>query len=61
MSVCAYLNGEYGVSDVFVNTPTRLGAAGVEEVVEFDLTEDELAAYLASVESVRAGLAALEL
>lgn len=61
MSVCAYLNGEYGMSDVYVNTPARLGAAGVEEVVEFDLTEDELAAYVASVESVRAGLAALDI
>ena len=61
MSVCAYLNGEYGMSDVYVNTPARLGTAGVEEVVEFDLTEDELAAYVASVESVRAGLAALDI
>ncbi|MBO4353297.1 MAG: malate dehydrogenase [Eggerthellaceae bacterium] len=61
MSVCAYLDGEYGMSDVYVNTPVRLGAAGIEEIVEFDLTEDELAAYVASVESVRAGLAALDI
>ena len=60
MSVCAYLDGQYGMSDVYVNTPVRLGAAGVEEIIEFDLNEDELAAYVASVESVRAGLAALE-
>ena len=61
LSVCAYLDGEYGISDVYMNAPARLGASGVEEVVEFDLTEDELAAYRASAESVRAGLAALEI
>ena len=60
LSVCAYLDGQYGISDVYMNTPARLGAAGVEEVVEFDLTDDELAAYRVSAESVRAGLAALE-
>ena len=43
-----------------MNVPARLGAGGVEEVVEFDLTADELAALRESAASVRAGLANLE-
>ena len=42
-----------------MNIPTRLGKNGVEEIVEFDLTDDELASLQASAESVRAGLANL--
>ena len=57
MSVCAHISGHYGIDDLYMNVPARLGAAGVEEVVEFDLNEEELAALQASAESVRAGLA----
>lgn len=42
-----------------MNVPVRLGKNGVEEVVEFDLNDDELAALRASADSVRAGLANL--
>lgn len=59
MSVCSYINGEYGIEDLYMNIPTRLGKNGVEEIVEFDLTDDELACLQASAESVRAGLANL--
>jgi malate dehydrogenase len=38
----AYLQGEYGIQDLFVGVPVKLGAAGVEEVIELDLQEDEL-------------------
>ena len=38
----AYLQGEYGIEDVFVGVPVKLGAAGVEEIIELDLQEDEL-------------------
>ncbi|MDR0513884.1 MAG: malate dehydrogenase [Coriobacteriaceae bacterium] len=58
-SVCAYLDGAYGIHDLYMNVPVRLGAGGVEEVVEFDLTEEELASLQASAASVRAGLAGL--
>ncbi len=56
MSVCSYIQGEYGIDDLYMNIPTRLGREGVEEIVEFDLTDEELAALQASAESVRAGL-----
>ena len=59
MSVCSYIDGEYGIEDLYMNIPTRLGKNGVEEIVEFDLTDDELASLQASAESVRAGLANL--
>lgn len=40
---CAtYLNGEYGIRDLFVGVPVKLGAAGVEEVIELPLSEEEL-------------------
>ncbi len=56
MSVCAHIDGQYGIDDLYMNTPARLGRSGVEEIVEFDLTEEEKAAYQASAASVRAGL-----
>ena len=56
MSVCAHIDGQYGIEDLYMNVPVRLGAAGVEEVVEFDLNDEELAALQASAASVRAGL-----
>ncbi len=47
------LRGEYGLEDVFVGVPVKLGAAGVEEIIELDLTEDELAALRGSAVHVR--------
>src|ERR671917_404597 len=39
---CAtYLQGEYGLEDLFVGVPVKLGAGGVEEVIELDLTDEE--------------------
>ena len=51
---CAvYLQGEYGVSDLFVGVPVKLSAAGLEEVVQITLTEAEQAAVLKSADAVR--------
>ena len=61
LSVCAHIDGQYGIEDLYMNTPVRLGASGVEEIVEFELTDEELAAYQASAASVRAGLEGLDL
>lgn len=44
MPVCAWMSGEYGISDVYLGVPARVGAGGVEEVVELDLADDELVA-----------------
>ena len=49
----AYLEGEYGIDGLFVGVPLRLGGTGVEEIIEFDLTNDEQAALENSAEAVR--------
>ncbi len=50
--VCAKLEGEYGVDGLFVGVPAILGANGVEEVIEIDLTDEEKAAFANSVSAV---------
>lgn len=49
----AYLKGEYGIKDLYVGVPVKLGAAGVEEIIELDLTQNELAALQKSADSVQ--------
>ncbi len=58
--VSVLLRGEYGIQDTFVGVPARLGAGGVEEIIEVELAEDELAALHASAEHVRETVAAWE-
>jgi len=53
MPCSTYLEGEYGVNGLFVGVPVKLGAGGVEEVIQLDLTPDELAALHKSADSVR--------
>ena len=48
-----YLQGEFGLKDVFVGVPIRLGCQGVEQVMEINLTDEERAALQASAESIR--------
>jgi malate dehydrogenase len=49
----AYLEGEYGINGLYVGVPVRLGAGGVEAIVELELDESETAALRASSEAVR--------
>ena len=49
----AYLQGEYGIEDLFVGVPIKLGASGVEEIVELDLEQDELEDLKSSAGAVR--------
>ena len=51
---CAtYLQGEYGINDLFVGVPIKLGAGGIEEIIQLDLTDDELADLENSANDVR--------
>lgn len=52
-----YLEGEYGVKGAFAGVPVKLGEAGVLQVVEIKLAGDEQAAFMKSVDAVRAGCA----
>ena len=54
LPVCAWLTGQYGISDVYVGVPGRLGRGGVEEVVELDLNDDEIAKLRDAAEGIRA-------
>jgi malate dehydrogenase len=49
----ALLEGEYGIDDLYMGVPVKLGAGGVEEIVELDLTEGERAALDESAAAVR--------
>jgi malate dehydrogenase len=49
----AFLQGEYGMRDVYLGVPVRLGAGGMEKVVEIALTADETAALERSADAVR--------
>jgi len=49
----ALLNGEYGISDLFIGVPVKLGAGGVEEIIEIKLTDEEAAALKRSADAVR--------
>jgi malate dehydrogenase len=59
----AYLQGEYGYHDLFIGVPVKLGAGGIEEIVEIKLTKDERAALdksAAAVEELKAVLKKLQ-
>ena len=49
----AYLQGEYGIDDLYMGVPVRLGAGGVEAIVELDLDGSEREALTASAAAVR--------
>src|ERR1700745_2011100 len=49
----AYLEGEYGISGLFVGVPCKLGARGIEDVWEIRLTDEEMAALKKSADSVK--------
>jgi malate dehydrogenase len=53
LPVCAWVNGEYGISGVYLGVEAEIGATGIRRVVERDLTDDERAALLAAAEAVR--------
>ena len=49
----AYLEGEYGIQDLFIGVPVKLGSGGVESIIEITLTEEERAALMKSAEAVQ--------
>lgn len=58
---CVYLDGQYGISDVYLSVPAVLGEGGVEQVSELALDNTELAALRASAASVAASVDSLGL
>ena len=60
LCLTARLNGEYGFKDVYVDVPAVLGARGVDRVIELKLNEEERAAFVKSVEVVKAACSHLK-
>ncbi|HPT14872.1 MAG TPA: malate dehydrogenase [Bacteroidales bacterium] len=58
--VCAKLNGEYGHKDVFLGVPVKLGANGIEEIIELKLTKEEKKAFDESALSVKSMMDVLD-
>ena len=51
---CAsYLNGEYGVKDIYAGVPVIIGSSGVEKVVEIELSKEEKENFKNSIQSVK--------
>jgi malate dehydrogenase len=57
----ALLEGEYGIDGLYMGVPVKLGSAGVEEIVELELTADEQAALASSADAVREVVGVLSL
>ena len=53
MPVCAWMGGEYGISDVYLGVPARLGKEGIKEIVELPLTDNEAAALADAAAAVK--------
>jgi malate dehydrogenase len=49
----AYLNGEYGIKGIYAGVPVIIGKSGIETIIELDLEEQEKAAFVQSVNSVK--------
>jgi malate dehydrogenase len=49
----ALLEGEYGIDGLYIGVPVKLGAGGIEEIVELELSDDERQALEQSAEAVR--------
>ena len=58
--VSAYLTGEYGLNDICFGVPAKLGAKGVEQIIEYKLNADEQAMFDKSVALIRGSMAALK-
>jgi malate dehydrogenase len=57
----AWLEGEYGMTGLFLGVPCKLGRAGLEKIIEVELTEAEREALAKSADAVREPMAAVRL
>ena len=60
LPVCAWTTGQYGVSDVYLGVPAKLGKGGVQEIVELDLNDEEQAKLKEAAEAIRTKCAELD-
>jgi len=58
--VCALLNGEYGLKDIYLGVPVKLGKNGIEEIIEVKLNEAEMELLKDSAEAVKSVMKVLD-
>ncbi|MFL2664299.1 MAG: malate dehydrogenase [Crocinitomicaceae bacterium] len=58
--VCTWLQGEYGLNDIYLGVPVILGKNGIEKIIELDLNADEKALLSESVEAVKSVMSVLD-
>ena len=58
--VCAYLEGEYGLNDIYIGVPVILGANGVEKIIELELDEEDSIRFYESEKEVRGNVEILK-
>jgi malate dehydrogenase len=58
--VCAFLQGEYGLKDVYLGVPVKLGRRGIEEIIEVDLNKDEKKLLYDSSDAVKSVMKVLD-
>ncbi len=58
--VCSYLNGEFGLKNIYLGVPVKLGKGGVEEIIEINLNEEEKKLLQSSAESVKEVMKSLD-
>lgn len=58
--VCAMLNGEYGLEDIYLGVPAKLGENGIEEIIEIDLNSDEKELVKISSDAVKSVIQVLD-
>ncbi|TVR77055.1 MAG: malate dehydrogenase [Chitinophagaceae bacterium] len=57
---CTWLQGEYGLSDIYLGVPVKLGKKGIEEIIELKLNNEEMELLNASAESVKEVMSVLD-
>ena len=58
--VCSWLTGEYGLNNIYLGVPVKLGKNGIEEIIELELNEDEMKLLRASAAHVKEVLQVLD-
>jgi malate dehydrogenase len=60
LPAAAWVTGQYGLNDLFIGVPVKLGKGGIKEIVELELNDDERKLMDASAEAVREVVGAYE-
>jgi malate dehydrogenase len=51
--VCAWLRGEYGLNNIYMGVPVKLGRKGITEIIKLDLNQEEMALVNSSAAAVK--------